>query len=80
MGQYVSQEPVVGMDRTTRKRVAAVKPASRRGKKAVIGYFAPQVSKQLKQMALDQDRSSVQDLLREAINDLFQKYRQPPIA
>ena len=53
---------------------------SRAGKKALIGYFDPDVSKQLKQMVLDQDRNSVQELLKEALNDLFQKYKKPPIA
>jgi hypothetical protein len=55
------------------------KPPSRVGKKAIIGYFDPSVSKQLKQMGLDKDLS-VQDLLSEAINDLFHKYRKPNIA
>lgn len=55
-------------------------PPSRIGKKALIGYFTPDVSKQLKQLMLDEDRSSVQELLREALNDLFEKYRKPPIA
>ena len=55
-------------------------PPSRAGKKALIGYFDPDVSKQLKQMMLDQDRGSVQEILREALNDLFKKYRKPPIA
>ena len=55
-------------------------PPSRAGKKALIGYFDPDVSKQLKQMMLDQDRNSVQELLKEALNDLFEKYRKPPIA
>jgi len=52
---------------------------SRLGKKALIGYFDPGVSKQLKQMALDKDRT-VQDLLSEALNDLFQKHKKPTIA
>lgn len=55
-------------------------PRSRVGKKALIGYFDPDVSKQLKQLMLDEDRSSVQELLREALNDLFEKYKKPPIA
>ena len=55
-------------------------PPSRAGKKALIGYFDPEVSKQLKQLALDYDRDSVQELLREALNDLFQKYKKPTIA
>lgn len=52
---------------------------SRIGKKALIGYFDPAVSKQLKQMALDNDRT-IQDLLAEALNDFFQKYKKPTIA
>jgi hypothetical protein len=55
-----------------------VAPA-RRGKKAVSGHFDPTVQKQLNQMALDED-SSVQALLREALNDLFAKRGKPTIA
>jgi hypothetical protein len=55
-----------------------VAPA-RRGKKAVSGHFDPAVQKQLNQMALDED-SSVQALLREALNDLFAKRGKPTIA
>ena len=79
-GQHAPQEAVPEGSPTARRRAARAKPTSRSGKKAVIGYFAPEVSKQLKQMALDQDRHSVQDLLREAINDLFKKYEKPTIA
>ena len=57
----------------------SIQAPSRVGKKAIIGYFDPSVSKQLKQMGLDKDLS-VQDLLSEAINDLFHKYRKPNIA
>lgn len=57
---------------------AHVRPI-RVGKKAVVGYFDPAVSRQLKQMALDQD-SNVQELIREALNDLFEKHRLKPIA
>ena len=38
------------------------------------------MSKQLKQLLLDQDRHSLQELLAEALNDLFQKYHKLPIA
>jgi hypothetical protein len=55
-----------------------VAPA-RRGKKAVSGHFDPAVQKQLNQIALDED-SSVQALLREALNDLFAKRGKPTIA
>jgi hypothetical protein len=54
-------------------------PPSRIGKRAVIVYVDPGASKQLKQMALDSE-TSVQELVREALNDLFQKHRKPAIA
>lgn len=52
---------------------------SRRGKKAVTGHFDPAVSRQLKRIALEHD-TTVQALLAEALNDLFQKYNSNPIA
>jgi Antitoxin-like ribbon-helix-helix len=52
---------------------------SRVGKKTVAAHFDPAVSRQLKQIGIERDRST-QDLLREAINDLFAKYGRPPIA
>ena len=54
-------------------------PKSREKKKAIVGYFGREVHMQLKQMALLHDRS-MQGLLGEAINDLFHKYKLPPIA
>lgn len=54
-------------------------PPSRVGKRAIAGHFDPAVSKQLKQLALEED-STVQRLLEEALNDLFSKYGKPPIA
>ena len=54
-------------------------PPSRQGKKAIAGDFDPAVSKQLKQLALEQD-TTVQALLAEALNDLFDKYGKKPIA
>ena len=55
------------------------RPPSRKGKKIISGYFDPAVARQLKQLALDQD-STVQALLSEALNDLFEKYQKKPIA
>ena len=52
---------------------------SRRGKKALIGYFDPSVSLQLKRLALEEN-SSVQRLLGEALNLLFQARGKPKIA
>jgi hypothetical protein len=56
----------------------AVAP-SRAGKKPITGFFDPEVSKQIKKVALDKDRT-MQELLQEALNDLFRKYDLPPIA
>ena len=56
----------------------AQRPPSRVGKKVISGYFDPEASRQLARLALDQGRSN-EDLLREALNDLFAKYRLPPI-
>jgi len=56
----------------------AVAP-SRAGKKPITGFFDPEVSRQIKKVALDQDRT-MQELLQEPLNDLFRKYDLPPIA
>ncbi len=52
---------------------------SRAGKKAIAGFFDPAVSRQLKEIGLEKDMS-VQALLREALNDLFEKYGRSRIA
>lgn len=52
---------------------------SREKKKAIVGYFPREVHMQLKQMALLHERS-MQELLGEAMNDLFRKYKLPPLA
>lgn len=52
---------------------------SRRGAKHIGGYFAPEVSKQLRAIALEED-TSVQALLAEALDLLFQSRRKPTIA
>ena len=61
----------------SRPRLEAQAP-SRRGKKALIGYFDPGVSKQLKLLALEED-STVQQLLGEALDLLFQARGKPRI-
>ena len=52
---------------------------SRKSTKHIGGYFEPAVSKQLREIALAED-SSVQALLGEAIDMLFQSRRKPMIA
>lgn len=52
---------------------------SRAGKKPITGFFDPEVSRQIKKVALEKDKT-MQDLIQEALNDLFRKYDLPPIA
>jgi hypothetical protein len=52
---------------------------AREGAKHIGGYFTPQVSKQLRALAVAED-TTVQDLLAEAINMLFQSRSLPMIA
>jgi hypothetical protein len=52
---------------------------SRDGTKAITAHADPAVSKQLRQLALDED-TSVQGLVHEALNLLFERYRLPQIA
>ena len=65
--------------RKAEERTTSAQAPSRAAKKALIGYFHPGVSKQLRQMALDRD-GTVQDLLTEVLNDFFQKNKKPTIA
>jgi hypothetical protein len=64
--------------RSSGKPPALVQPG-RAGKKPLMGYYSPECVKQFKQITLDRDTTQ-QDLLAEALNDLFQKYSKAPIA
>ena len=62
----------------------ASKPTStrakaRQGKKAISGFYDSAVSKQLRMMALEEDKT-VQAMLGEALNLLFEKYGKDAIA
>ena len=50
----------------------------RTGKSNVTGYFAPEVKKRLRLLAAEQD-TTIQNLLAEALNDLFAKNGKPEI-
>lgn len=54
-------------------------PPTRVGKVFISAAYDVAVRKQLKQLALDKD-TSIQQLMTEALNDLFTKYDLPPIA
>lgn len=51
--------------------------ASRTGKKAVSGYFSPELSRALHMLVLEQG-TSLQALMGEAFDDLFRKYGKHP--
>jgi hypothetical protein len=76
--QKVSQPNEVAAPSAARSLSGNIAP-SREGKKAITGFFDPAVSRQLKQIALEED-SNIQALLREALNDLFTKRGRSPIA
>ena len=56
----------------------AVAP-SRIGRRQIAGFFAPQVGKQLRGLAVERD-TTIQALLAEGLNDLFVKHGKPPLA
>jgi predicted transcriptional regulator len=54
-------------------------PGSRASKKAISGFFEMEVSRQLKIIAATEDKT-IQGLLGEALNLLFEKYGKDAIA
>ncbi len=61
------------------EQVTRPSPDRREGKSNVTGYYPPEVKRQLKAMAAERD-TFIEDLLAEALNDLFAKYGKPEIA
>jgi hypothetical protein len=55
------------------------RPPSRRGKRAITGYFSQPAFTQFKILVAERNKDG-QALVEEALNDLFQKYGKPPIA
>jgi len=51
--------------------------ASRTGKKAVSGYFTPELSRALHMLVLEEG-TTLQALMGEAFDDLFRKYGKHP--
>ena len=68
-----------GSELTSEKSSPSRLPSSRVGKKIISGHFDPAVSKQFRAIGLETDRTG-QDLLAEALNDLFVKHGKSPIA
>lgn len=69
---------VIAMSAPAATMVRAVAP-SRAGKRQIAGHFDPLVTKQLRYLAAEHDKS-IQDLLEEALNDLFRKYGKSAVA
>lgn len=61
------------------KHTISTRPPSRQGKKNISVWVDPDVIKQLKQIAIAEDKTS-QELVCEAINGLFVKYHKAQIA
>jgi len=68
-----------GSNASPEKILSSRLPKSRVGKKIISGHFDPAVSKQFRAIGLEMDRTG-QDLLAEALNDLFVKHGKSPIA
>ena len=67
-------EPAAASQPATQSKVN-----SRTGKKAISGFFEPEVSRQLKALAAIEGRT-VQGMIGEALNLLFEKYGKDAIA
>ena len=57
----------------------STRAAARIGKKAISGFYEKPVAKQLKMLAVEEDRTT-QSMLGEALNLLFEKYGKDAIA
>jgi hypothetical protein len=80
MSAPASTAPVVAaaaqpMPAPTPRQVAP----SRSGKRNVSAYVKPEAARQLRMLAVELDISS-QDLIAEALNDLFRKYNKSAVA
>lgn len=56
---------------------ASTTPAHRRGKKLIAGHFPKATWVELRLLATNHEKSA-QELLEEALTDLFAKYRRKP--
>ena len=75
-------EPVAERTTSTEKTAAsprAFKARTREGKKMIAAPVDPAARQQLKMLSAELDRKA-EDLIREALRDLFTKYGKPPIA
>jgi hypothetical protein len=68
-----------GMDGEPHSQTATPVPPSRIGKVIISAYFDPAVRQQFAILAVKQDKSQAA-LMAEALNMLFERYGEPPIA
>lgn len=61
------------------QNINSTQPPSRKGKKLIGGHFDPVVAKQLKMIGVEEDKT-VQELVAEGLNYIFEKYGKNPIA
>jgi hypothetical protein len=74
--------PAVAAPKEAPETVSAAPPGqapSRKGKVVISGYFDPAVRQQLAILAIKQNRSQAA-LMADALNMLFEKHSEPPIA
>ena len=64
----------------THQTTSGHKQPSRVGKVNVTGYFAPAVKSSFRMIQTAHPEKTIQDLLAEALNDLFAKYNVPQTA
>ena len=62
-----------------KKRAAVRGRQDRSDKRQIAGFFSPECAKQLRMLAAEQD-TTVQELIRDGLNLMFQKHGKPPIA
>lgn len=78
-----AEAPAETQPQPATKTQPAAQPSTRAkarvGKKAISGFYEPQTAKQLKMLAVEEDRT-VQGMLGEALNLLFEKYGRDAIA
>lgn len=77
-------EPALPPEPRRSNRSSAVRP-DRVGKTNVTGYFDKPVKWELQELATERSRAlgrkvTTQELLAEALNDLFKKYGKPEVA
>lgn len=60
-------------------QTAEMRTSGRNGKKPLSVWVTPEARRTLRQLAAEQDRT-IESLIGEGLNDLFQKYQKPRLA